>query len=60
MKNILTDNRIEKLRKNIDFSDIPEIESMEGFRLRNYKPIKKTISMRIDLIKRKKQKLKID
>ena len=44
-----TAEQIEELRKNIDFSDIPELTSMEGFVLKNYKPRKKLISLRIDL-----------
>ncbi len=37
-----TAEKIEELRKNIDFSDIPELTSMEGFVLKNFKPRKKT------------------
>ncbi len=44
-----TAEKIEELRKNIDFSDIPELTSMEGFVLKNFKPRKKLISLRIDL-----------
>lgn len=44
-----TVEKIEELRKNIDFSDIPELTSMEGFVLKNFKPRKKLISLRIDL-----------
>lgn len=36
-----TAEKIEELRKNIDFSDIPELTSMEGFVLKNFKPRKK-------------------
>lgn len=44
-----TAERIAKLRKNIDFSDIPEIENFSDGHLRNWKPIKKPVSFRIDL-----------
>ena len=44
-----TPERIAELRKNIDFSDIPEITDFSGFHLRNWKPAKKAISFRIDL-----------
>ncbi len=46
-----TAERIAELRKNIDFSDIPEItnEDFTEGTLRNWKPMKKAISMRIDL-----------
>ena len=44
-----TDERVAKLRKNIDFSDIPEIKDFSGGHLRNWKPAKKTVSFRIDL-----------
>lgn len=56
-----TTDRVEKLRENIDLSDLPEVSDMTGFSLRNYKPVKKTISIRIDLdnlmwLKRKNEK----
>lgn len=44
-----TAERIAKLRQNIDFSDIPEIETFSDGHLRNWKPIKKPVSFRIDL-----------
>ncbi len=56
-----TAERIKELRENIDFSDVPEITDMTGFNLRNYKPVKKAISFRIELdnldwLKRKGEK----
>ena len=47
--NNFTAERIAKLRKNIDFSDIPEIKNFSGGHLRNWKPAKKAVSFRIDL-----------
>ncbi|QTQ14366.1 hypothetical protein HRQ91_07820 [Treponema parvum] len=44
-----TAERVSKLRKNIDFSDIPEIKDFSGGHLRNWKPAKKPVSFRIDL-----------
>lgn len=44
-----TAERIEELRKNIDFSDIPEIKDFSKGSLRNWKPVKKSITIRIDL-----------
>ncbi len=44
-----TAERIAELRKNMDFSDIPEIKDFSGGRLRNWKPAKKAVSFRIDL-----------
>jgi uncharacterized protein (DUF4415 family) len=44
-----TPERIAELRKNIDFSDIPEIKDFSKGHLRNWKPAKKAISFRIDL-----------
>lgn len=41
--------RIAELRKNIDFSDIPEIKDFSSGHLRNWKPAKKAVSFRIDL-----------
>ena len=41
--------RVEELRKNIDFSDIPEITDFSTGHLRNWKPEKKAVSFRIDL-----------
>jgi len=40
-----TPERIEDLKRNIDFSDIPEIsdEQWKMRHLRNYKPIKKQV-----------------
>lgn len=39
--NNFTADKVAKLRKNIDFSDIPEIKDMSGFQLKNWKPVKK-------------------
>lgn len=39
--NNFTSDKVAKLRKNIDFSDIPEIKDMSGFQLKNWKPVKK-------------------
>lgn len=36
-----TAERVAGLRKNIDFSDIPEIKDFSGGHLRNWKPAKK-------------------
>ncbi|NLK47021.1 MAG: BrnA antitoxin family protein [Treponema sp.] len=47
--NSFTDERVAELRKNIDFSDIPEITDFSSGHLRNWKPAKKAISFRIDL-----------
>lgn len=47
--NNFTTERIEELRRNIDFSDIPEIKDFSQGHLRNWKPAKKPISLRIDL-----------
>lgn len=44
-----TAERVAELRKNIDFSDIPEIKDFSQGHLRNWKPAKKPISIRIDL-----------
>ena len=44
-----TAKRVVKLRKNINFSDIPEIKDFSGGHLRNWKPAKKPVSFRIDL-----------
>lgn len=44
-----TAERVAELRKNIDLSDIPEITDLTGFQLKNWKPIKKPVSFRIDL-----------
>lgn len=44
-----TPERIGELRKNIDFSDIPEIKDLPKGHLRNCKPIKKPITVRIDI-----------
>lgn len=44
-----TSERIAELRKNIDFSDIPEINDFSNGRPRNWKPAKKSVSFRIDL-----------
>ena len=52
MKNGVNDfsrERVEELRKNIDFSDIPEITDFSNFRPRNWRPAKKAVSFRIDL-----------
>jgi len=49
--NSFTTKRIEELRKNIDFTDIPELtekDFSEG-RLKNWKSLKKPVSFRIDL-----------
>ncbi len=47
--NNFTTERVEELRKNIDFSDIPEIKDFSSGHLRNWKPAKKAMSFRIDL-----------
>lgn len=47
--NNFTAERIAELRKNRDFSDIPEIKNFSGGHLRNWKPTKKAVSFRIDL-----------
>ena len=47
--NGFTPERIEQLRKNVDFSDIPEIKDFSRGHLRNWKPAKKAMSFRIDL-----------
>lgn len=47
--NNFTAERVEELRKNIDFSDIPEIKDFSNGHLRNWKPVKKSITVRIDL-----------
>lgn len=47
--NNFTTERIKKLRKNIDFSDIPEVKDFSDGKLRNWKPLKKAVSFRIDL-----------
>lgn len=44
-----TTERIKKLRENIDLSDIPEIKDFSDGKLRNWKPLKKSVSFRIDL-----------
>lgn len=44
-----TAERVAELRKNIDFSDIPEIKDFSKGHLRNQKPEKKAISFRIDM-----------
>ena len=46
-----TAERIAELRKNIDLSDIPEItkEEFSQGHLKNWKPVKKAVSFRIDL-----------
>lgn len=43
-----TPDRIEELRKEIDFSDIPEIMDFSKGHLRNCKPLKKPVTVRID------------
>lgn len=47
--NSFTAERIAELRKNIDFSDVPEIRDFSNGRLRNWKPAKKAVYFRIDL-----------
>lgn len=47
--NNFTTERVEELRKNIDFSDIPEVTDFSGGEFKNWKPVKKSISLRIDL-----------
>ena len=47
--NGFTPERIERLRKNVDFSEIPEIKDFSSGHLRNWKPAKKSVSFRIDL-----------
>ncbi len=49
MEEEFTAKRVKELRDNIDFSDVPEITDMTGFNLKNYKPVKKAISFRIEL-----------
>lgn len=44
-----TAEKIKELRKNIDFSDIPEIKDFSAGHLRNWRPAKKPIALRIDL-----------
>ena len=46
-----TAESVAELRKNIDFSDIPELtaEDFKGGWLRNYTPKKKAVSIRLDL-----------
>lgn len=44
-----TPERVEELRKHIDYSDIPEIKDFSDGHLRNWKPAKKAVSFRIDL-----------
>lgn len=46
--NSFTPERIAKLRKNIDFSDIPEINDFSQGHLRNWKPVKKPMTMKVD------------
>ena len=50
-KRTFSNERIAKLRKHIDFSDIPEIteEQWKTGYLKNWKPVKKSITVRIDL-----------
>ena len=43
-----TPERIEELRKSIDFSDIPEIRDLSKGHLRNCRPMKKPVTVRID------------
>ena len=47
--NNFTAERVAELRKNIDLSDIPEVTDFSQGHLRNWKPQKKAISLRIDL-----------
>lgn len=47
--NNFTAERVAELRKNINFSDIPEIKDFSSGHLRNWKPAKKAVSFRIDL-----------
>ena len=44
-----TPERTEELRKKVDFSDIQEIKDLSTGHLRNCKPIKKPITVRIDI-----------
>ena len=44
-----TAERVAKLRKNINLSEIPEIKDFSNGHLRNWKPAKKAVSFRIDL-----------
>ena len=49
-KNTFTAERIAELRKNIDFSDIPEITDFSGFKPRNpeyFKPRREQITIRL-------------
>ncbi len=43
-----TPERIEELRKGIDLSDIPEITDFSKGHLRNCKPIKQPVTVRLD------------
>lgn len=46
----LTPERVAELRKNIDFSDIPEITDFSGFRPRHpeyFKPRREQVSIRL-------------
>lgn len=47
--NNFTAERVAELRKNIDLSDIPEVTDFSQGHLRNWKPLKKSITIRIDL-----------
>ncbi len=49
----LTPKKVEELRKNIDFSDIPEITDFSGFKPRYpqyFKPCREQISIRLNKI----------
>ncbi|MBO8443577.1 MAG: BrnA antitoxin family protein [Spirochaetes bacterium] len=43
-----TPERIEELREKIDLSDIPEITDFSKGHFRNWKPVKKPVTVRID------------
>ena len=47
--NSFTPEKIAELRKNIDFSDVPEIKDFANGHLRNWNPTKKVVSFCIDL-----------
>lgn len=47
--NSFTAERVEELRKDVDLSDIPEIKDFSAGHLRNWKPVKKSITIRIDV-----------
>lgn len=48
--NNFTAERVAELRKNINFSDIPEIKDFSSRHLRNWKPAKKAVPFALILI----------